>query len=179
MLHSSTHIIGIGIDGRVPDAIQSKNWMYFPDPDVPFYRATVFSSYSPNNVPNPDSQWSIMCECAESPVSPVDGSTLPGRVVDALLREGFVKNEADVASVWRRRAEHGYPTPSLRRDVVLDAILPELERRQAYSRGRFGAWKYEVSNQDHSFMQGVEVVDRIVAGKSETTLAGTRNKANR
>ena len=36
--------------------------------------------------------------------------------------------------------------------------------------GRFGAWKYEVSNQDHSFMQGVELVDRLALGDSELTL---------
>lgn len=33
-----------------------------------------------------------------------------------------------------------------------------------YSRGRFGAWSYEVGNQDHSLMQGVEAVDAIVNG---------------
>jgi hypothetical protein len=44
------------------------------------------------------------------------------------------------------------------------------ERRGVFSRGRFGAWKYEVSNQDHSFAQGVEAVDRWLHGTPETTL---------
>ena len=39
-----------------------------------------------------------------------------------------------------------------------------------FSRGRFGAWKYEVGNMDHSFMQGVELADRSVLGTEETTV---------
>jgi hypothetical protein len=46
----------------------------------------------------------------------------------------------------------------------------ELESRHIYSRGRFGAWKYEVSNQDHSFMQGVEVANRLLSGEPEVTI---------
>ena len=49
-------------------------------------------------------------------------------------------------------------------------MLPALEQFDIYSRGRFGAWKYEVSNQDHSFMQGVEAVERIVNAREELTL---------
>jgi len=33
-----------------------------------------------------------------------------------------------------------------------------------------GAWKYEVGNMDHSFMQGKEWVDHVFFGAEEVTL---------
>ena len=88
----------------------------------------------------------------------------------ALRRDDVIPPDAEVVSVWHKRIEHGYPTPFLGRDEALDSILPELERCRVYSRGRFGGWQYEVSNQDHSFAQGVEVVDRWLSGAPELTL---------
>lgn len=51
---SSTHVIGIGIRGKLPPRIGDKCWLYFPEDDCPFYRATIFSNYSPNNCPQED-----------------------------------------------------------------------------------------------------------------------------
>ena len=39
-----------------------------------------------------------------------------------------------------------------------------------YSRGRFGAWRYEIGNMDHSVMMGVEAANHILAGEKETVL---------
>jgi hypothetical protein len=82
----------------------------------------------------------------------------------------LITDAREILSRWHRILEPGYPTPSLERDAILNDALPVLETQNIYSRGRFGAWKYEVSNQDHSFMQGVEVVDRLVFGRFEPTL---------
>ncbi len=38
-----------------------------------------------------------------------------------------------------------------------------------YSRGRFGAWRYEIGNTDHSVMQGVELADFLTAATPEIT----------
>lgn len=63
-----------------------------------------------------------------------------------------------------RRLEHGYPTPSLARDRALAEALPWLRASGIWSRGRFGSYKYEVGNQDHSLMLGVEAADNILFG---------------
>ena len=52
----------------------------------------------------------------------------------------------------------------------LAEAIPFLERHDIYSRGRFGMWKYEVSNTDHSLMQGVELVNRLLLDEPETTI---------
>ncbi len=170
-VHSSSHIVGVGLDGQPPESLTTKCWMYFPEEQVPFYRATVFSNYSPHNVPDASRQWSLMAEVSESPVKPVDEARVVDEVVQGFVSCGFI-SRADVASLWHRRLEHGYPTPWLGRDDVLGPIDQALTSLHIYSRGRFGAWKYEVSNQDHSLMQGVEVVDLLLTGTAERTYYG-------
>jgi hypothetical protein len=60
-----------------------------------------------------------------------------------------------------------YPIPTLDRDQNLAAIQPFLESQDILSRGRFGGWKYEVGNMDHSLMQGMEAIDRILLSRPE------------
>ena len=167
---STVHVIGIGMRGQPPESIQKKCWMYFPDANCGFYRVTVFSNYSPYNVPSPGSTWSLMAEVSETAHLPRNRECLVDDVVNQMVSIGLIPDRDAILSRWSTVLAPGYPTPSLERDSILGQVLPALEDREIYSRGRFGAWKYEVSNQDHSFMQGVEVVDRILLGRSETTL---------
>jgi hypothetical protein len=170
LAHSTVHIIGIGVAGTPPGHLAKKCWIYYPEDNCPFYRLTVFSNYAPANVPDPDHQWSVMVEVSESSEKPVDRSRLLDDVIDGLINTRVVSDRAEILTCWQHVADHGYPTPFLGRDDVIDPLLRQLEAHAIFSRGRFGAWKYEVSNQDHSFMQGVEVVDRLAFGRAETTL---------
>lgn len=193
LFYSSTHIIGIGIRGSRPERIGDKCWLYFPEDNCPFYRATIFSNYSPNNQPQasvklatqqladgskPSSAepkegpyWSIMLEISESSMKPVDASTVLTDSIAGLLNTSMLKPTDEIVSTYHRRFDHGYPTPSLEREGVLKQLLPRLQDDYAiYSRGRFGSWRYEVGNQDHSFMLGVEAADHIVNGATELTL---------
>jgi hypothetical protein len=86
------------------------------------------------------------------------------------LNTGLIHDRSQIVSQWSYVAEHGYPTPSLQRNALLSKIEPELKKAGVGSRGRFGAWKYEVSNQDHSFMQGVEWVNSVLFDVPELTV---------
>lgn len=169
LLRSSSNIVGIGLKGAPPAHLATKSWMYFPEADCPFYRVTVFSNYSPENVPR-GGHWSLMCETSESAWKPVDQATVVKETIDGLRNTGLISTTDEIVSTWHYRAPHGYPVPGLERDTVLERLLPAFEELGVFSRGRFGGWKYEVSNQDHSFMQGVEAVDRILNGDPERTL---------
>jgi protoporphyrinogen oxidase len=172
LLLSHSHILGVGLKGEMPAKLAKKCWMYFPEDNCPFYRVTVFSHYSPNNVPEPETgkYWSLMTETSESSVKHVNREKLLEDTIVGLLNTGLITSRDQVVSTWHYVAEHGYPTPSLERNALLKRIEPALAKAGISSRGRFGAWRYEVSNQDHSFMQGVEWVNAALLDVPETTV---------
>lgn len=172
LLRSTSHIIGIGLTGEMPEKLNKKCWLYFPEDNCPFYRVTVFSHYSINNVPEPESgkYWSLMAETSESDVKFVNSDTIVEDTIQGLQNTGMIRSRDQVVSRWSYVAKHGYPTPSVERDALLANVFRDLKETGIASRGRFGAWRYEVSNQDHSFMQGVEWVNSELLDVPELTV---------
>lgn len=160
--------VGIGLKRPSPS---TKNWIYFPNPKTPFYRMTYLSNYSPDIVPGGDTSryCSLLTETTYSPSFPLPKGDFIRAVLGGLVGEGILQpSDLDrIESTYLIHAGHAYPVPSVDRDEALGIIQPYLESREIYSRGRFGSWKYEVGNQDHSLMQGVELVDRWLDGTEE------------
>jgi len=173
LVHNSGLIVGIGVEGERRD---SKCWMYFPEDNCPFYRVTNFHNYSPWNVPDGDTSrfFSLMCETTYSSWKPVSRETIVEDTIQGLVNAGMLSEveRKRIISRYLIDIPYSYPVPTVGRDAALAVINPFLESQGVYSRGRFGAWKYEVGNMDHSFMQGVEVVDRILRQGVEPTLHG-------
>lgn len=48
---------------------------------------------------------------------------------------------------------HGFPVPTTDRDEIVNESLEWLKEKNVWSRGRFGAFKYEVGGADHCFIQ--------------------------
>jgi protoporphyrinogen oxidase len=197
---SASHIIGIGLRGHCPHGSKcwlyypEENCPFYrttvfsnyaklncPAADVCLPTLCHGSGAdAADKAARPGPYWSLMFEVSESELKPVDcslvdigASKLPNVVRDTLLgavATKLISADDEVVSIYHRRIEYGYPTPSLGRDDAANQGLTWLRDRQIWSRGRFGSWKYEVGNQDHSLMLGVEAVDNILYGAPELTL---------
>lgn len=130
-----------------------------------------------------------MLEVSQSSLKPVDEASLVRDCIQGLINTTQLKPEDEIVSIYHRKFDHGYPTPTLERDGQLNVLLPKLKDDfSIWSRGRFGSYKcvvglschechdlrrthrYEVANQDHSFMIGAEAADNILFGAPEMTL---------
>ncbi len=173
--HSGSHIVGVGLNQPAPS---KKCWMYFPEDNAPFYRVTYLSNYSPEVVPDASRQYSLLAEVSHSEFKPVDRDTVVEETVQGMVNTRLLADadRRDIADTFLIERDYTYPTPSLERDSALAVLHPWLESRDVYSRGRFGAWRYEVGNMDHSVAQGVEWVNRVVERDvaNELTYLGKR-----
>jgi protoporphyrinogen oxidase len=168
LMWTASHIVGVGVDRP---ASSSKTWIYFPEAHVPFHRVTFLSNYSPYMTPQ-HQQTSFLAEISHSPYARRAGSHVVSAVLDGLVSTGLmtpVDRNRRVLTTWLCSPPMSYPVPSMGRDHALRGIEAWLRSHRVYSRGRFGAWLYEIGNMDHSTMQGVEFVNHILFGDPEWT----------
>src|SRR5688500_5386619 len=147
--HSGAQMGGVGITQPSPS---TKSGMYFPADNCPFYRVTYLSNYSPYMTPDKDTHYSLLTETSYSEFKHVDGTRIVDDTIQGLINAGMIREEdrKDIVDTWVYHAPYSYPTPSVERDSILSTVIPYLEQLGVYSRGRFGMWKYEVSNTDHT-----------------------------
>ncbi len=167
--HSGVFVAGVGVNSARTD---DTCWMYFPESNAPFYRVTNLHNYSPNIAPAGSGKRALLCEVSFSKHKQEDPATMERRILDGLVNTTLLQEQdRESNSIWSMRVDYGYPTPTLERDRALALIQPWLQAQGVFSRGRFGGWRYEVGNMDHSVMQGVEWADLLLKGEPETTYA--------
>ncbi len=160
--------VGLGLARPCPT--EDKCWVYFPEESSPFYRITYLSRYSPYMAPD-ENHFSIITETSTSVWKPESRDTIVERTIEGLIASAILEESDRRLIVDKTLIEvpYAYPTPTLERDGALAELQPFLMSQDIYSRGRFGAWLYEIGNMDHSLMQGVEFVNHALLGERETT----------
>jgi protoporphyrinogen oxidase len=165
---AQAYFFGLGMSGTPPSRLSGVHSFHIPRSDIPCWRISIPTNLSPGNAP-PGDFWSLLCEISDADSEAFDLASAIAKIESKLADLRILKSRRLIVSRWHASLRHGYPVPFLGRDELLRKVQGELGELGVLSRGRFGGWKYEVSNQDHTFMQGVEAADAILSGKPEIT----------
>jgi protoporphyrinogen oxidase len=147
--------LNLGIER--PGVGDGAHWIYFPDPEIPFYRVGFPSAFSDRVAPPGCS--SMYVEFAVSRDERPDLDTLEHLAIDVLRREGLLRRDDRVAVRDWIRIDPGYVIFDRDRQDVLATVFPELERLGIHAIGRYGAWTY--SYMERAMLDGLEIAQRL------------------
>jgi protoporphyrinogen oxidase len=122
---------------------QDKHWIYFPDPDVVFYRAGFPASFTPAAAPPGCS--SIYMEIAvdpRAPWGPAEEEATAARCWQSLLTAGIVSHQDTILTRVALRIDPAYVIYDRKRQELLPKIHAALAAAGIHSIGRYGAWHY-------------------------------------
>ena len=119
------------------------HWVYFYDHDIPFFRISFPSKFSPGNAPA--GFGSISCEIAYSRHKPIDEENLVGRTIDALRATGILKESDEIIVEDVMDIPYAYVIYDFNRNESLEIIHTWMKSVGLYPCGRFGEWGYHWS----------------------------------
>lgn len=126
----------VGLEGAVlPDA----HWIYFPEPDVPFYRMGIPSNLSTGIVPAGAQSLSFEASYRRGDRPPAD---FADRAVGVAEAAGILRGRYRRLTTRVLHLEHGYVIFDEHRRRAVPEILRFLAERGVLSTGRYGAWEY-------------------------------------
>ena len=141
------------------------HWVYFPDPDVLAYRMHQAHSLSPALAPEGCGLYCL--EISHSRHRPLPSGELRARVIDDLVRTGWLASKEQVVFYRERRRSCSYviPRPGWSDDARL---LRDYARAfDIHSIGRFGEWKY--CSQEDALRDGIAMAEQL-AGVAVTAI---------
>jgi protoporphyrinogen oxidase len=133
------------------------HWVYFPEPEFPFFRLLFPANLSPAMVPE---NCSLVCaEISNPDLTRRDELELQTR--ELLISLGMIRRPSDIVSTSCTYLDHAYPVHDLKREALVKRLLEFLRSRDVWSIGRFGSWRY--SSIDDAIVQALEVAQQISA----------------
>jgi protoporphyrinogen oxidase len=152
--HISVLDLNIGITG---DGLSDQHWIYFPEPEVPFYRAGFYSHFSRSAAP-PQAA-SLYVEVSYLPEKPLHRSDVQRNVYDGLRACGIVQHRDQVMVEDVVDIPYADVIYDTFRQKNLPKIIDYLERNGIFSIGRYGSWEY--MSMEDTLLQGKKVAEAL------------------
>lgn len=133
------------------------HWLYFPDPEVPFYRVGFPTSFSTGVAPEGASSMYVEVSLPKGEAPDLD--SLEASVLDALHGQGILlPSDRILARDWAI-LDPGYVIFDRRRVETMSRLSPGLLARGVHLAGRYGAWTY--SYMERAMLDGLAVARRL------------------
>jgi protoporphyrinogen oxidase len=151
----SVYSINLGV---TREHISDKHWIYFPEPEFPFYRAGFPMNFSPTLGPAGCS--SLYVEVSHQPTELSAPEALLKDVRRGLERAGIFHPDEELAVADIRDIRYAYVLYDQHRACALPRILEELERRGIHSVGRYGRWEH--TSMEDAIYQGKTLAEQLL-----------------
>ena len=152
----SVYNVNLGVArARVSDY----HWIYFPEPEYPFYRAGFPMNFSPA-LGRPGCS-SLYVEVSHQPTESVPPAELLKRIRAGLERAGIFRPDDEIVVADVRDIRYAYVLFDRHRARAVPAILEELERRGIHSIGRYGRWEH--TSMEDAIAQGKALAETLLA----------------
>lgn len=145
--------------GVARERVSDHHWIYFPEPEYPFYRAGFPMNFAPA-LGRPGCS-SLYVEMSHQPTENVPPAALLARVRTGLERAGILRPDDEIVAADVRDIRYAYVLFDRHRARALPAILEELERRGIHSIGRYGRWEH--SSMEDAMAQGKGLAEKLKA----------------
>ncbi len=150
---TTVHVWQLAIDRKV----EPFHWIYFPQPEVPFFRVGMQSAFSSENAPRNTSSFYI--ETAEKIT---DFKQAQKAFFHTLVQKGIIKKQDRIICSFWRTLSPAYSVYDFKRAAAQRLILRWLKTRGSVCAGRYGLWEY--SFMERSLLQGKEIAHQLIRG---------------
>ncbi len=139
------------------EQVSDKHWLYFPEPEFPFYRVGFPMNFSPS-LGQPGCS-SMYVEISHRPMEHQSADQLATQARAGLERAGILQRGDEIVVSDVKDLHYAYVYFDRHRATAIPAILSELERRGIYSIGRYGRWEH--TSMEDAIGQGKQLAERL------------------
>jgi len=147
------------------------HWIYFPEPEFPFYRVGSPTAFSDGVAPPGTS--SLYVEIACLPDETPDQPALVDGALEGLCRAGILRDSDEILVRDVVRISPAYVVFDRARRAAIGPLLKRLRGYGIHAIGRYGSWTY--SYMEEAIRDGMRVARLLSRGKEKPEpLAGAR-----
>lgn len=150
------------------ERVSDKHWLYFPEPEFPFYRVGFPTNFSPALGRAGCS--SMYVEISHRPTERQSVEELIESSRKGMERAGIIRPDDEMVVADVKDLHYAYVYFDQHRAKAVPAILAELERRGVYSIGRYGRWEH--TSMEDAIGQGKQLAELLKAQSEPRAAAG-------